>query len=276
MESAGSQPGCRIAIVFECVHRNVPKITSRNDAVRDLQGLHLYHAGWSNCSMRVRITLEEKKLPWTSHHLNTRTGEHVTPEYFGINPNGLVPALVHDGEVWIESCDIIRHLDDIYPEPRLTPTDDKQLSKLTEWLSLASAIHVTAVKTYIYASRPSDKRRKTPAELERYRSLQTNEELLAFHSRSSSDDGIGEADRATAEFLLHGAFAKLETWLGEHRWLAGDDFTLADITWAPLHYTLVRAGFSFDAHPNVTNWARAIAARPAFQKAVVEWFDGPP
>lgn len=253
----------------------MPKITPRNNAVRELKGLHLYHAGWSNCSMRVRMTLEEKELPWTSHHLNTRTGEHITPEYFGINPNGLVPALVHDGDVWIESYDIIRYLDDTYPEPRLTPTDDKQLSWLSEWLSLASAIHVAAVKTYIYASRPGDRRRKTSAELERYRELQTNEELLVFHAKSSSVDGISEADRANAEKLLHDAFAKLDTRLGEHRWLVGDDFTLADITWVPLHYTLDRAGFSFAPYKNVTTWARAIAARRSFQKAVVDWFDGP-
>ena len=221
------------------------------------------------------MTLEEKNLPWTSHHLNTRTGEHITPEYFGINPKGLVPALVHDGDVWIESCDIIRYLDDIFPEPRLTPTDDKQLAELSEWLSLAAAIHVTAVKTYIYASRPSAKHRKTLVEMERYRSLQTNEELLAFHAKCSSDDGISETDRAKAEFLLHDAFAKLDTRLGEHCWLVGDDFTLADITWVPLHYTLDRARFSFSAHEYVVNWARAIAVRRSFQKAVVEWFDGP-
>jgi len=241
-----------------------------------LKGLHLYHAGWSNCSMRVRMTLEEKQLPWTSHHLNTRVGEHITPEYFGINPNGLVPTLVHDGDVWIESCDIIRYLDDVYPEPRLTPTDDGQLLRLSEWLSLASGIHVKAVKTYIYASRPRDRRRKSPAELERYRRLQTNEELLAFHARSSSDEGITAADRANAEYMLHDAFAKLDTCLAAHRWLVGDDFTLADIAWVPLHFTLERAGFSFSPHENVMTWARAIAERPSFQKAVVEWFEGPP
>jgi GST-like protein len=253
----------------------MPRITARNDAVRELSGLHLYHAGWSNCSMRVRMTLEEKNLEWISHHLNTRTGEHITPEYFGINPNGLVPALVHDGEVWIESCDIIRYLDDLFPEPRLTPSDDKQIAMLTEWLGLASAIHVTAVKTYIYASRLRDKRRKTAEELERYRSLQTNEELLAFHARSSSEDGMTEVDRTRAEHLLHDAFAKLDNYLGQHRWLVGDDFTLADITWVPLHFTLERAGFSFARHENVMTWARTIAARPSFQKAVVQWFDGP-
>ena len=253
----------------------MPKITPRNDAVRKLKGLHLYHAGWSNCSMRVRMVLEEKELPWMSHHLNTRTGEHITPEYFGINPNGLVPALVHDGDVWIESCDIIHYLDDVYPEPRLTPDDDKQLSKLLDWMNLASAIHVKAVKTYMYAARPGARRRKTPAELERYHRLQTNEELLAFHARNSSIDGISAVDRSNAEYLLHEAFAKLDACLGEQRWLAGDDFTLADITWVPLHYTLERAGLLFARHANVMTWASAIAARPSFQRAVVEWFDGP-
>lgn len=253
----------------------MPKITSSNNAVREMRGLHLFHAGWSNCSMRVRMTLEEKNLQWTSHHLDTRSAEHITAEYFSINPNGLVPTLVHNGDVWIESCDIIRYLDNAFSEPRLTPRDDGQLLKLSEWLELASRIHVEAVKTYIYASRPGNRRRKSPADLERYRQLQTNKELLAFHRRNSSDEAISELDRANAETLLHDTFTKLDTCLAEHRWIAGDDFTLADITWVPLHYTLERAGFSFAPFPNVTGWARAINARPCFQKAVVEWFDGP-
>jgi glutathione S-transferase len=254
----------------------MPKIEPRNKAVLELKGLHLYHAGWSNCSMRVRMTLEEKALPWTSHHLDTRAGEHITPEYFGINPNGLVPTLVHDGDVWIESHDIIRYLDDTFPEPRLTPCDEAGLRKLSEWRSLASAIHVSAVKTYIYSCRPKDKRRKTAAELERYRKLQTNETLLAFHTRSSGDEGLTAEDRRNAGQLLHDAFSKLDTYLGEHRWLAGNDFSLADITWLPLHYTLDQAGFSFERQANVRSWARAISLRPSFRQAVVQWFEGPP
>lgn len=221
------------------------------------------------------MTLEEKNLPWTSHHLNTRLGEHITAEYFSINPNGLVPTLVHDGDVWTESCDIIRYLDDSFPEPRLTPVDDRQLQELSEWLELASAIHVSAVKTYIYASRPGNRSRKSAAELERYRQLQTNKELLAFHSTNSSEEGIAERDCASAETTLHDTFAKLDVCLAEHRWIVGGGFTLADITWVPLYYTLARAGFSFAPFANVMRWAGAIDVRPCFQKAVVEWFDGP-
>jgi len=253
----------------------VPKINSRNEALGELEGLHLFHTGWSNCSMRVRMTLEEKKLRWTSHHLNTRLGEHITAEYFSINPNGLVPTLVHDGDVWIESCDIIHYLDDTFSEPRLTPRDDRQLLELSGWLKLASAIHVKAVKTYIYASRPANTRRKSSAALERYQQLQSNKELLAFHKKSYSEEGISELDRANAETSPHEAFTKLDSCLSERRWIAGEDFTLADITWVPLHYTLERAGFSFAPFANVMGWARAIDARACFQKAVVEWFDGP-
>jgi GST-like protein len=253
----------------------VPQITAQNETVRAVKGIHLYHAGWSNCSMRVRLTLEEKGLAWTSHHLDTRVGEHITAEYFAIHPYGLVPALVHDGDVWIESSDIIRYLDDTFPEPRLTPADDEGLKKLAEWRKLASEIHVSAVKTYVYASGANNRRRKSSAELQHYRSLQTNDELLEFHARSSSATGITSQDLATAEKLLQVAFTRLDQHLGAHEWLAGNQFTLADITWVPLHYTLEQVGFSFAPYPNVLTWVRKIAERPSFNKAVVEWFKGP-
>lgn len=254
----------------------MPRVEPRNKSVLGLEGLHLYHAGWSNCSMRVRMTLEEKRLPWTSHHLDTRRGEHITPEYFGINPYGLVPTLVHDGEVWIESHDIIRYLDDTFAEPRLSPAGEAGLAALSEWTRLAAAIHVPGVKTYMYLSRPAEVRRKSAAWLKRYRALQTDPELRAFHSRSCSDGGFSTEDRKNAERLLHDAFARLEAQLGHRRWLAGDGFSLADIIWSPLHFTLARAGFSAAPYANVRAWAGAIAERPSFEKAVLRWLDGPP
>lgn len=69
-------------------------VTPTNKSVTALDGMHLFHADISNCSMRVRMVLAEKELPWTSHHLDLRKKETVTPEYFGIHPKGLVPTLV--------------------------------------------------------------------------------------------------------------------------------------------------------------------------------------
>ena len=77
----------------------MPVIVPTNEEVLSYAGLHLFHSGVSNCSMRVRMVLEEKGLEWESHHLNILKKEHITPEYFGINPAGLVPTLVNDGVV---------------------------------------------------------------------------------------------------------------------------------------------------------------------------------
>ena len=94
-------------------------ITPTNKTVETLTGLHLYHGAISNCSMRVRMTLIEKGLAWESHHLDLKKKENISDEYFGINPNGLVPTLIDNGVVHIESNDIIDYLDETYPEPSL-------------------------------------------------------------------------------------------------------------------------------------------------------------
>jgi hypothetical protein len=47
-------------------------VTPTNKSVTELEDLHLFHADISNCSMRVRMVLAEKELPWTSHHLDLR------------------------------------------------------------------------------------------------------------------------------------------------------------------------------------------------------------
>jgi glutathione S-transferase len=106
----------------------MPQIETKNEKIQKLAGLHLYHDLLSSCAMRVRMVLAEKKLPWQSHVIDLATMEHATPEYQSINPNGLVPTLVHDGRTYIESVDIIHYLDELAAEPSLTPVDQKEQS----------------------------------------------------------------------------------------------------------------------------------------------------
>lgn len=91
----------------------MPFIEPKNPSVMALRGLHLYLAGVSNCSMGVRMRLEEEGLSWESLHLDLLKEESITEEYFGIKPHGLV----HDGRVMIESDDIIEYLDQAFPTP---------------------------------------------------------------------------------------------------------------------------------------------------------------
>ena len=101
----------------------MPLIESESEEVKSLQGLHLYHFVMSNCSQRVRLALAEKGLAWTSHHVDIPAGEQLSASYRRIHPAGLVPTLIDDGQVIIESNDIIDYLDQHFPGPALAATD---------------------------------------------------------------------------------------------------------------------------------------------------------
>jgi len=243
-----------------------------NLAVKSFRGLHLYHSGISNCSMRVRITLEEKGLKWQSHHFDILKKEHLTPEYFGINPNGLVPTLVHDGVVIIESDDIIDYLDKTFPEPPLRPIDEAELEQMYYWLRRSTSIHVKAIKTHIYDKRVRGTMAQSDQEQADYRELQTNPELIEFHRKSSSD-GFSEEELHAAKQIIDECFTDAEAALAKNDWLAGSVFSLADIAWMPLHFTLKElAGYDFKPFPNVQVWADRISRRESYQRGIIDWW----
>ena len=244
-------------------------IVPTDKSVEKFDGIHLYHGDISNCSMRVRMTLVEKGLPWISHHLDLKLKENISDAYFGINPNGLVPTLIDNGVVHIESNDIIDYLDETYPEPSLRTESDED--GMLEWLRLAASIHVPAVKPYVYATRMQKKLKKTAEEQEKYDELQKNEELKEFHARHAGGSALGEADIARANEILEECFVKLENALEDREWMMGDRFTLADISWIPTHFVLIGCGYPFEKYPNVSRWAAALEDRESYREGILKW-----
>src|SRR5712692_2618811 len=87
--------------------------------------LELYDHINSVCAQKVRIALMEKHLDFKQHMLTLR-GDQNDPAYLKLNPNGVVPTLVHDGEPIVESGLILYYLDEVFPTPALMPTDALQ------------------------------------------------------------------------------------------------------------------------------------------------------
>ena len=243
-------------------------VTPTNTSVTSFEGLHLYHGAISNCSMRVRMALIEKGLDWTSHHLDLKKKENISDDYFGINPNGLVPTLVDNGVVHIESNDIIDYLDETYPGPSLRAEDE---AVMMEWLHLAAAIHVPACKPYVYATKIAAKIQKTEEEQAKYDALQKNEELKNFHAKHAGAKSFSTSDLEKATAILNACFTKLEVTLEGRTWIMGDQYTLADISWIPLHFVLKGCGYPFENHPNIQRWATAFEAKESFQEGVLKW-----
>src|ERR1700744_2214769 len=93
--------------------------------------LVLYNAPQSTCSQRVRFVLHAKNLPFEERKLDLFAGDQLKPEYLAINPNGVVPSLVDDGKVVIDSSVIMEYLDEVFPEPdRLVPDDAAERAKM--------------------------------------------------------------------------------------------------------------------------------------------------
>jgi len=87
--------------------------------------MQLYDYPRSSACFRVRIALNLKKLPYDilPIHLLNEGGEHHSPLYRAINPQGLVPTLVTKEEALNQSLAIIEYLDDCYPTPPLLPAE---------------------------------------------------------------------------------------------------------------------------------------------------------
>ncbi|MDH4030632.1 MAG: maleylacetoacetate isomerase [Chromatiales bacterium] len=79
----------------------------------------------SSAAYRVRIALNIKGVEYDSRsvHLVRDGGEQHSPAYRQINPQGLVPALVHEDRIYSQSLAIIEYLEERYPEPSLLPRD---------------------------------------------------------------------------------------------------------------------------------------------------------
>ena len=79
--------------------------------------LTLYHGRTSVCSLKVRLALAEKGVDFESRLLTLR-GDQYDPAYMKLNPNGVVPTLVHDDKVVIESTVIMHYVDECFPGRR--------------------------------------------------------------------------------------------------------------------------------------------------------------
>jgi glutathione S-transferase len=232
--------------------------------------LILHHAWRSSASRRVRLCLEEKGLAYESHPVDLAKMEHHTPEYLKINPNGVIPALLHDGRPLHESGTICEYLDETFPEPPLRPADAYGRAAMRNWirhvdglignLIVFNWVHVLA-KT---ASQWSD------AELaERLKKVPSKERQEAWLRAARKP--YTEEERAAARGKLVELLDRMEAMLGESAWLVGGRYGIADIAVVPFVKRIeeeiapdeMRAG----KHPRVAAWWRAIQARRAFARA---------
>ena len=104
--------------------------------------LILYDGTTSVCAIKVRLALAEKGLEFKSRNVDLRKGEQFADGYLKLNPNAVVPTLVDNDEVILESSIIMQYLEDLAPEKPLLPKTPLNRAKMRLWLTrVDNSIH---------------------------------------------------------------------------------------------------------------------------------------
>ena len=230
--------------------------------------LALYHFGPVANSLTPLLCLLEKGLTFENRALDSRKWEHHDPAFRAINPEGLVPVLLHDGRVVRESTVINEYLEDVFPESPLRPADPSlraEMRVLTKYVDEYFCPALTVIGAHgatPFASR-IDK-----AEMAARLANMPNEEVRRKWA-TVSESGYSDAELADARGRLGNCVARLEGLLsGAGPWLLGEDYSLADIKWysmAPALPRVLPEQCNPQVTPAITAWLERMAARPAVQ-----------
>ena len=189
---------------------------------------------------KVHIMLEECGLPYTVHGVDIAAGDQFKPDFLAISPNNKIPAIVDsdgpDGKPisLFESGAILLYL--AAKTGRFMPASVRGKYETLEWLMF----QMGGVGPMLGQ---------------------------AHHFRIYAPDKIEYAvNRYTNEARrLYGVMDKR---LGQTRFLAGGEYTIADIATWPWTRSYKNQGIDLDDFPNVKRWFDTIAARAAAQRGV--------
>ncbi len=263
--------------------------------VSRLEGFHLFGFDAAPCSQRVSFALAEKGLlrgrrvkyladsprdlvaaegTYTFRHVSLIRHDNLTAEYAAIQPNMVVPALVHDGRLHIESMEIIRYLDEVRSGSRLLPDDPERATLCAELIERGKTLHVSVRHvTFHWSLGKLGKTNKAIQDRARELEQEGSPEQLADFYRQFNDDAI-----AVETFVHH--LNELEAGYAEQNarleadgrpFLTGDTFTAADIIWAIKVLRLTECGYPFGQHfPALSAWFSRVEQRPGYQDGVMD------
>lgn len=240
------------------------------------KGVHILHFTGSSCSQKLRVFLNLKGIPWQSHPIDLPNNQNFEPWFLGINPRGLVPVLVHDGAVHIESNDIIQYLEKRFPTPRLIPPGHE--TEVAALLRHEDELHMdlrTLSFRFVFAP-PGPP--KSAQALEQYAAngsgtvqgtTDREKQVQIEYWQRAARDGFPD-DRVRASALkFRGEFDALEARLATQPYLMGENLTVLDIAWLIYTHRLSLAGYPFERlHPRVQAWAEKLRAMPEFAREI--------
>ena len=208
--------------------------------------MKLYTYFRSSAAFRTRIALNIKGIPYEPASIEMRApaSAHRTPEFLAINPQGLVPALQHDGATIAQSLAIIEYLNETHPDPPLLPASPVDRAHVRAMaLAVACDMHpLNNLRVLNYLRAP----------------LKLDEDTVNawyHHWVGAGFTGLEENARRTT---------------GDGHHMFGTTVTLADIFIVPQMYNARRFKCDLEPYPTLRQICTHLESLPAFAKAAPE------
>ena len=241
------------------------------------EGLHLFHFQGSTCSQKTRIFLRLKGIEWTPHHIDLARKAHLKPWFMGINPRGLVPVLVDNGKVIIESNDIMDYLEERFPDPALIPAE--KAAETHEMLKAEDDLHLDIRALTMRFVVPTFLAKRPASDIENYEKLGTGTvsgkvdpnrmKEVKFWSDMNRHGGITDEQANQAFDRFREQLDEYDQILSGQEYLLGTDISQIDIAWYIYARRLVDAGYPIPKlHPAVGRWLHKLDADPRFHDEV--------
>lgn len=231
----------------------------KNQSWKELKGIHLFHHPSSNNAMRARLILEEKQIPWESHIINLTKFEQFSSEYLQINPQGSVPALIHNGTPIYGSENILKYIEFAFPKKSLTCIANEQ--EMWNWVEAATRTHINSTVYYLYSiglGRPARKDK-----LHFYK----NHNYDKYKFLIEKGHHMADFEKQEALNIIHAQLLRLEEQLVDKDYIMGNTLTIADIAWIPNPLFLEGIGLNISHYKNVVKWIDKIKNRPLYNEA---------
>ena len=228
--------------------------------------LELYYFPTATCGYKARLTLAEKGVECAHRVLDRDAGDLLTPAYLALNPNAVVPTLVHDGQVVIESSIIMVYIDEAFDGPALRSGHPLERARCAAWLKNADDAYLPALGAVTYGVfRRNEVLQQSPAELEAYYAAIPDPRRRA-QRRSVVEEGIHSREVTAGLGTLRKMVCDADATLRDGPYLAGDSYGLADAALTPFVSRLAELGFEWmwDGMPYLDTWWHKIQDRESF------------
>jgi glutathione S-transferase len=234
----------------------------------------LYDFGNSVCCQKVRITLCEKGLEWQPIRVDLFKSEQYDPKYLALNPKGVVPTLVHDGQPIIESTLICEYLDDTFPDPPLIPADPVQRARMRVWSKLVDEGLFEGVTEISFSAMFRERMRNMTPQMREKRFANIGDPRRRDRFMSTYELGVHSPFVLYAIAAYERAFKLLEATLAAGGpWVLGARPSLADINLMPFAARLDYLGL-LDVwtgdRPHIRAWWARVQEWPSFKRGLYD------